>query len=387
MKESFLPKPLLFKEWKEHRWWILSAFLLMLYGPFSHLLTFVQQSRTGNSQAFILWNFLAPIVYKLQYSPAASGHPVSNAVISGDVAVSYFAPVVAMGLTIVLVSADRNKGSLWFTLSFPITRSSLLRVKLLLSATIVLTAFLLNFLLLAIVDHASGNPITFIALLEWLGKNLLISGVFMATGLACAAVIQAGLLTAFSAILITAFPWALGLSVVRSVPVSIGLSMHPSTHPGHAVSHGHLTTAQHLSTILRGLSPTSYFSPDVGFGGSFQNDKLILSVSAGHSMNFAVVIWFLFLTALFAFIGFRAYLAAPGENYSRWIQLEQIQPWYYFSLIGAGSFLIINAMTASNTHLSHTPYVLTLYWFILWAGFSLLAAWLQKYLQSRFSPS
>ena len=384
MKLSFLPKPLLFKEWKELRWWLFAGFALLVYGTLSNLLALIRTAQTaGDTTQRLIWNVLIPILYHTQYIPGATDiYPVFNAeLFHGRPAVSSSAAVVSMGLLIALITVERNRNTLWYTFSLPIRRADALRVKIVLAVSVVLSGFLLDFLVLLACDLAAHQAIPLAVLWQWLGENLLIAMTLMGIGLACAAVVQPGIVAGFTALILAAGPWGLGLSVLRSLSTNMGVVVIPNQFVNGQVNYitsSPTTPAGHISMFLRSLSPTSFFSGSDNFGGPFAGKELTLYVNWGHSLTFGLILWFLFISLGGGMVGVYAYLRAPIENSSHWVLFPRLEPWLRWLYYGALSFFLVNVLTANSVTVNNTPYLMTGYWLGAWLVIGLAATGIRR---------
>lgn len=387
MKPSFLPKALLFKEWKEHRWWMLAAFLLLVYGPFANLFAVLQVSQTypgTDIAARITFGLLTPILYHLQISPSNGVYPsLALYGIHGAPVVSSSGAVVAMGLMIALVTVERNRRTLWYTFSFPIRRVDALRVKIVMAIGTVAAAMLLNFLLLLITDLAAHQAYPVAVLLHWLGANLLIAVTLMAAGLVFAAMIPIGVVAGITALLLTSLPWAIGVSILRALPTDVGIKIVPMSASQSSFFSTPTTFSGRISMFLRSLSPESYFAGTSSTGMGVPEQPVTVLVHYGHFFNVGTVLWFLALIIGLGYLGFYAYGRMPIENTARFVVFPRLELWVWWLYLGGASLFIVNAFTANKTQISQTPFLLMEYWVAVWIAVGLVMTWVRHISRKR----
>lgn len=192
MTQSFLPKGLVFKEWKEHRLWMLIAVVLLLWQPVAPWLRVVFGGNGAGTSHLLFWKVLVPTLYGVNLIPNSSGYPTSY-VLQGFPYASVLSALSAMGLMIALVTVERNRGALWFTLAGPVSRGDQLRTKILITTAIVLGTLLVKVMLLLGTDLYVSGMVPYTMILRWGLVNAMFDIGFMAIGLACASAVMVGM--------------------------------------------------------------------------------------------------------------------------------------------------------------------------------------------------
>ncbi|QQE79873.1 hypothetical protein [Alicyclobacillus sp. SO9] len=364
MTQSFLPKPLLYKEWKEHKWWVFAGVILLLHSPVLDFLSALLRPPLQGVKQGMIWQVIFPVIYHFQFT-LTSSYPYypSDYLIKGPPTLDTIAAVVAMGLMISLVSVERSRGSMWYTFSFPIRRIDMLRVKIGIALCAVLGSLMVNFIVLVIADILAKQVIPLSSVILWLFENALLEVSLMAVGLAAASVITTGLLAGLTALLVSATPWALGSAVLPQTAPGIAPALTQTAPFVQGTS-----MAGHISMFLRGLSPLHYSLAGMTQTSGPQNSFVPLAIPPGlHlSMSWWAVTWLILWTVAWGALGVYGYLRAKLEHVSNLLQFPKLLPFVLWLLYGFVSSVAANALTIHHNQTASKPYVLLIHWLLMW---------------------
>lgn len=404
MKRFSIPKGLLFKEWKEHRWWMIAGFILMLAQPlipwFGVVLgpgmnvngTTVTSSSTpsGTStsiavhgigvplslHAALFWKVLVPAVYGAQIAPNSSGYPTAYS-LSGIPYLSYLSGLAAMGLIIALVTVERNRGALWFTLSGPVTRRSQIQTKVLLTAGIVLITLVIKLVLLLGTDLYIGTIVPLPMLVRWVLANAMFELGLLAIGLACASVVMVGMAAGLWALLITGIPWAVARSILPVVP------------PPSSTTNAKVLVAERVTQFVQSLSPWHYSSPSLHTGVS-DGAPVGWTMHIGQSgPPLAIMaIWFIVWVAVWGWLGYKAYLNAPLENSNQFFLFSRLWIPALWILTALVSYVVVNSVLTRGGLTTVAPFMMFVRVLEVWIPLSvamslLITVWLRRPVATR----
>ncbi|WP_026973877.1 hypothetical protein [Alicyclobacillus contaminans] len=200
---SFFPKALVFKEWRQQRWWGL-LFLLVLAGPEVLVLTVRLMRIWSEQDAQLRLTMLEMIRFTLA---AMTGQADND---SGGL--EYYAFAAAAFGSIIL-SYDRSHGGLWYTLSGPFTRRQVLRVKATLGALFLMASLVVFAVLLYALNLGAGAGLPVHAFLRWLGCEALLQLACFVCGLMGATLVGQVYVAPLAGWLIGGLPLALSVYV------------------------------------------------------------------------------------------------------------------------------------------------------------------------------
>lgn len=372
---SFLPKALCFKEWKENRWWMLTAVVLLMYQPVYSIWGFLMSGDASSPRA-MLWQVLMPTVY--HSSITGTTFPIKY-VITANPAASMFAGFVAMGLGIALFTVERNRGTLWFVLSGPVRRVDQFRVKITFAVTIVVLTLLLKVAVLGVCDIASGTLLPLSDVWSWAALNLIYDLALLAIGIACASVMMIGFHAGITAVIVSAIPWAIGKSIA---PRLSGIS--PVDHVAFSTS---------LSKFLESMSPLSHssgmtFTSLGSSSGADSFQSFQLNVANGVPQMGWVAIWFAVWTIGWIWLAYRAYQRTPIENNTHFFMFPVLWRWGLWFAVGVVSYLAVNLYASNHSYAGNldAAYALLSRIVFVWVIFGLIVDFgLRAYLRSHAS--
>lgn len=363
---SFLPKALCFKEWKEHRWWMVTALVLLVYQPVYELWGFLVSGKSSNSQG-LFWQVLLPTIY---HSGVVGNQYPTKYLIHANPVAGMFAGFVALGLGIALFTVERNRGTLWFVFSGPVRRLDQFRVKLMFATSIVILTLIFKVVLLCVCDVASGTLLPLSVVWSWGALNLVYELALMAVGMACATVIMIGFHAGIAAVILAAIPWATGKSVYPR-PIE--------PFPGNQVPF-----AATLGKFLESLSPLTYSGGMTLTSGA--PDSFPLIIANGVRPMGWVSLWFVGWIIGWLWLAYRAYKRTPIENNAHFFMFPMLWRWTLWFAVGVVSYVSVNGYASyqPDSSLLQTPYALLSRVIFVWVMLGLIVdLGVRAYLRNR----
>jgi hypothetical protein len=168
--ESIFPKALVRKEVYLHRWYALSVFLLIIPTlvklPWAQTIVSVKSGVTS------------PMPWRLQAVQALQQFVDGGA--TGSVGI--WAAFVVMGYAVMLMYSERQRGSLWYALTTPVSRQQILRVKWCFGFLTLIGVFGLSGLYLFILNSVIHAHIASVVILTWSVTQVVVeTGIFTLT--------------------------------------------------------------------------------------------------------------------------------------------------------------------------------------------------------------
>lgn len=221
MKASYFPKALLYKEWRGQRLWLGFAAALILVPSLWSLLNKETGSFGPGMHRTELWTWLVKLLYgqnaNWPMSTQISGHPVT----------SMWYGFVAVGLAVAIVGYERRQGVLYYTLTSPVRKADLLRVKFFCGLAVLASAMIGLLVIAGLGDSVLSGILPVDVLGEWFLVNVMTSAGLYAIAFLVAQAVGTTVGAGLIACGVSVVPAVVG-SVLRYVPQIFGVATTPN---------------------------------------------------------------------------------------------------------------------------------------------------------------
>jgi len=202
------------REWRVNWTWMVVAGLLVIAVPLLSVATLSTDAMGVGVPLRIrfLWHVLYPVIYGIQSSFSAVPAVWTIQAVPG---LSGLIGLTALGLGIALITAERNSGILYFTLTLTLPRRTVYEVKWLFGGAVLLVAMGFNAILLFGGDWLAGSPLASSLIGQWLWLNTLLALTLFTVGMAIGSVVGAGINAFLVAIVFLLLPLGCGAVLKR----------------------------------------------------------------------------------------------------------------------------------------------------------------------------
>ncbi|QQE77403.1 ABC-2 transporter permease [Alicyclobacillus sp. SO9] len=240
--ESYFPKALWFKEWREHRWRAVLAAVIISLSPVARgLLYWSRHTAVPGAQNYagrMFWNQFNSEISTFSKS-STTGLP---------------AVVVVVIIAIILVVGERNSGSLWYILSTPVQRRQWLRTKFLFGLGVIYGTYTILLIWNSVVTVFNPAPVGFGDVVRWWIYMLAVQGTVYAVAFVTA-------LCVTNAILVF-----IGTFVVLGIPSFLSGYIHEATIASSQPVH---VAVQRSTQWIDSLSPLAMFKHNLLLSNPF----------------------------------------------------------------------------------------------------------------------
>lgn len=181
-----------FREWRVNWMWMVAAGLLVMVIPVLSVVT-LSTNPVGLGASLrdqLLWHVLYPAIYGIH---ASFTNIPAVVTIQAEPGLSGLIVLTALGLGIVLVTAERNSGVLRYTWTLTLPRRKVYEVKWLFGGAVLFVAMAINAILLLGGDWIVGSPLAYSVIGQWLWLNTVLALMCFSLGMAIGSVVGMGI--------------------------------------------------------------------------------------------------------------------------------------------------------------------------------------------------
>lgn len=254
--------------------------------------------------------------------------------IVGHFSAGWWASIVVVGLAVYSLWTERNHDSGWFTLSGPVSKRQIIRVKYVYDLSLIAATFTFLALSLGVIDWILGIHYPLYGIFRWWVAELAIQCSMYGLSLLFGTLIGNSVVVALLAFAVSNVPMYIGIPLTHMLGANGVVYADPSKY--------FIPVSWRVMWMVTHLSPLNWFSLDFS--------KLWTS-------PWPYFIWFLLFTVLSCWVSERIYERTANERMSNFLAFKWLQ--HPVTLLASG---VVAALIVKFTRIGHVMWTQQAAW-------------------------